>query len=444
MTVTVQVERDPIERSIPLEIAKIRILDFSPREHQLSEEHVQELMEDFVDEGQLTPVLVDSNTNGIVDGHHRLEATKRLGWKKIRAIYRKLSEEECHAYALKLNVFTKTLTPIEEANKIKILIEKYNWSTEKVGHWFRGKSKTWVSFRMRLAKVARPVQIRIQNENSNLTPSHAIWISDAPTPQMQEELAKYVDENQISVPETQRLVYELKARDWKFKRGLQHELEQQVSPSDADAEVVSAARDYRARNHLAPPLQKTGLIDLSRFHILHDTNPAIKLRFSEHLCRSCGAKVDSCPDCKGTKTISGFEFSWLVPEKTFLTSLVKDQVYINKMLRSEDKARCPEAREQRKSENMKHKEQLHRQREKKCYVMLSLLPRNGKMSTKDAIKAIIETNTGANGYYGAMKRLTNLKNSGFIGKETRTKASGFVWLEDKGRKFLEEHKQEIL
>ncbi len=64
---------------VPLESLRIH--------EQVIEEHVKELMEDIASRGVLIrPILVDAKTMIILDGHHRVEALRRLGKKLVPAI----------------------------------------------------------------------------------------------------------------------------------------------------------------------------------------------------------------------------------------------------------------------------------------------------------------------------------------------------------------------
>ncbi|MET1128572.1 MAG: ParB N-terminal domain-containing protein [Thermoproteota archaeon] len=64
---------------VPIELLK-------PHE-QVIEEHVRALAEDIASRGILIrPILVDSKTFTILDGHHRVEALRRLGARYVPAI----------------------------------------------------------------------------------------------------------------------------------------------------------------------------------------------------------------------------------------------------------------------------------------------------------------------------------------------------------------------
>jgi len=62
-------------------------LDSLRAHEQVVEEHVEELLEDIRCRGILIrPILVDKNTMVILDGHHRVEALRKLGARYIPAI----------------------------------------------------------------------------------------------------------------------------------------------------------------------------------------------------------------------------------------------------------------------------------------------------------------------------------------------------------------------
>lgn len=76
-----------------IELVPIDLL--KPHEQVISE-HVIELLEDISRRGILIkPVLVDEKTLVILDGHHRVEALKRLGAKLIPAVLVDYDDDNC-------------------------------------------------------------------------------------------------------------------------------------------------------------------------------------------------------------------------------------------------------------------------------------------------------------------------------------------------------------
>ncbi len=69
--------------------AKIAVvpIDSLKSHEQIVEDHVKELMNDIRKRGILIkPILVDAKTMIVLDGHHRVEALRRLGRKLIPAV----------------------------------------------------------------------------------------------------------------------------------------------------------------------------------------------------------------------------------------------------------------------------------------------------------------------------------------------------------------------
>ena len=79
LSASTKLRSNPRLELVPLESLRIH--------EQVIEEHVKELMEDIVSRGVLIkPILVDAKTLIILDGHHRVEALRRLGKRLIPAI----------------------------------------------------------------------------------------------------------------------------------------------------------------------------------------------------------------------------------------------------------------------------------------------------------------------------------------------------------------------
>lgn len=315
------------EQFVP--VSEIKILDYSPRDisnkKHIDEEHVNEIIEGFETDNQQTPVLINKNNMAIVDGHHRLEAALRLGWKFIRAVVRDLNDEECAFYALKRNIDTKTLTEVEEAKRIKKLVEKYGWTKVKIGKLFRGKSPEWVNFRMKLANLDPAVQEAI--EEKDITPSHGIFISEVPV-KFQPDFTEVIKAHEMTVTETKDWVLKLKAKDFKMKGTFEDELKAD-EPSEDEVAIVRSAHDYRDRMAMqSPSLLKTSIINLASFRLFKITKPVASFKLHDLTCKSCRAHVDKCPICRGDKVKKyGPEFvdiSFLANKKDVADAIEKD------------------------------------------------------------------------------------------------------------------------
>jgi ParB-like chromosome segregation protein Spo0J len=74
---------------------------YSPRDVRVDEDHVLALAEVF---DRLPPVVVDQRTMKVIDGVHRVEASRRLGRTEIRALLFSGSETEALVVAVQANV----------------------------------------------------------------------------------------------------------------------------------------------------------------------------------------------------------------------------------------------------------------------------------------------------------------------------------------------------
>jgi hypothetical protein len=81
--------------SYPIALVPLTVL--KPHEQDIPE-RVEALMRSLVEDGvQIKPILVDSKTLVILDGHHRVEALKRMGARYVAAVIVDYDDDECIA-----------------------------------------------------------------------------------------------------------------------------------------------------------------------------------------------------------------------------------------------------------------------------------------------------------------------------------------------------------
>jgi ParB family chromosome partitioning protein len=132
---------------------------------------------------------------------HRLEACRRLGWKKIPARVEEVSDEE----ALLLNVVENLqrnshINPVAEAQGYKRLIER-GWTMVQIAEKI-GKSCSYVSDRLRTLNRLHPrvrERLSFPRGKTRLTISRAEHLSLIEDPQQQLRLAELIDEEGMSV-----------------------------------------------------------------------------------------------------------------------------------------------------------------------------------------------------------------------------------------------------
>ena len=92
-------------RQAQAEVQLVRIADlvlgYSPRHEKLDEDHVQALLE-VID--RLPPIIVDERTMKVLDGMHRLEASRRAARTELPAVFFSGSETEALVVAIQANI----------------------------------------------------------------------------------------------------------------------------------------------------------------------------------------------------------------------------------------------------------------------------------------------------------------------------------------------------
>ena len=179
----------------------------------LNEKTVGELMESIRLNGLLQPITVKpvgEKQFRLVFGSHRLEAVRTLGWKKVPAIVREISDEESFLMSMTENLQRNAhVSPIAEARGYKYLISK-GWTIGEIARRI-GKSDSYVCNRMRILERLHPElrkQVEFPRGNSHLTLSHAEHLSTIREPSRQLELARLIRSQNLSMRELERLTRE--------------------------------------------------------------------------------------------------------------------------------------------------------------------------------------------------------------------------------------------
>ena len=195
-----------------------------PREGQprvlFDEEALQELADSIGKRGVLQPILVAPKGDHfeIVAGERRWRAAKMAGLLKIPAIVREFGEQELTEVALIENIQREDLNPIEEAQAYRQLMEDFRLKQDELAAKV-SKSRSAVANSLRLLKLDKHVQAMLME--GSLSEGHARALLGLDDKKKQLEAAKEIQEKQLSVRETERLVKKLNQpekeaeTDWK-------------------------------------------------------------------------------------------------------------------------------------------------------------------------------------------------------------------------------------
>lgn len=193
-----------IPRKEPEEI-EISLIDRNTNQPRkiFNEEQLQELAQSIKNCGLIQPIIVVKKNDRymIVSGERRWRASKIAGLKKVPVVIRNYTDAEIAEVALIENLQREDLNPIESANAIKELIEKFNLTQEQISEKI-GKSRSAVTNTLRLLSLTPEVIKLIQD--GKLSAGHGkilVAITDAET---QLKIANMAVDGKISVRELEK------------------------------------------------------------------------------------------------------------------------------------------------------------------------------------------------------------------------------------------------
>jgi len=145
---------EAIGRLIPIED-----LQPNPRQPRQSLGDLSELTASIREKGVLEPLLVRKvgNRHQIIAGERRYRAAVEAGLGEVPCVVRESSDSETMELALVENLQRKDLTPFEEADGLKALVDSYDYTHEMMAEKL-GKSRTSITEALSLA--AMPERVR--------------------------------------------------------------------------------------------------------------------------------------------------------------------------------------------------------------------------------------------------------------------------------------------
>ena len=190
-------------RTVPIEF--LRPSRFQPR-RTFDEHDIEALAASIRTRGVMQPLLVrggaddDSESFEIVAGERRWRAAQRAGLHELPVIVLQLSDREALEVALIENVQRQDLSPLEEAEGYRRLIDDFGHTQEALASAL-GKSRSHLANLLRLLGLPEPVRRML--ESGELSAGHARALLTATDPL---SLANTVVAQGLNVRQTERLV----------------------------------------------------------------------------------------------------------------------------------------------------------------------------------------------------------------------------------------------
>ena len=194
-------------RNVPVE--SLRPGKMQPR-LRIDDAALRELADSIREKGILQPILVrphpeDPAVYELIAGERRWRAAQLAQIHEVPVIVKELSDGEAMEIALIENLQRQDLSPVEEAEGYRRLMEEFHHTQQDMARVI-GKSRSHVANTLRLLALPGPVK-KLLDEGS-LTAGHARALLTADAP---EQLADQVVRNGLSVRETEKLAQTAKS-----------------------------------------------------------------------------------------------------------------------------------------------------------------------------------------------------------------------------------------
>jgi ParB family transcriptional regulator, chromosome partitioning protein len=197
------------EELAQLPVACLRAGKYQPRT-RIDEASLAELADSIRARGVIQPIVVRSvgaNQYEILAGERRWRAARIAGLERVPAVVRQVSDDAALGIGLIENIQREDLSPIEEANGLKRLIEEFRLTHEEVAQAI-GRSRAGVTNLLRLLELAPAVQEMLQDGRIDMGHARALL---SLSKSRQVEIAGQVAARGLSVRETERLVQQASA-----------------------------------------------------------------------------------------------------------------------------------------------------------------------------------------------------------------------------------------
>lgn len=173
------------------------------------DETLAELSASIAEHGLLQPIAVRPKPSGgylIVAGERRWRASRMAGLTEVPVIVKDVTDEQAMELALVENLQREDLDPVEEAAGIRELMTRCDLTQEQAARKL-GKSRSALANSLRLLSLPETVLELLKS--GFITIGHAKVVLGLPTPELQEEAAQIIADNQLNVRQAEALCKKL-------------------------------------------------------------------------------------------------------------------------------------------------------------------------------------------------------------------------------------------
>lgn len=176
---------------------------FQPRK-EFDGESIDELASSIQKNGLIQPLVVRPYQSyyQIITGERRFKACQLLEWSNIPCIVQEVSDAEMAIMALIENLQRENLSPVEEAQAYRQLLEMTDLTQAALAEQL-GKTQSSIANKIRLLSLSKPVQDALNNKL--ITERHGRAMLQLTAEQQEAILEKVVIKN-LNVKDTEKLI----------------------------------------------------------------------------------------------------------------------------------------------------------------------------------------------------------------------------------------------
>jgi ParB family chromosome partitioning protein len=199
------------ESDTKIETLPLREIEPDPGQPRktFDDETLAELSASIAEHGLLQPIAVRPKPSGgylIVAGERRWRASRMAGLTEVPVIVKDVTDEQAMELALVENLQREDLDPVEEAAGIRELMTRCDLTQEQAARKL-GKSRSALANSLRLLSLPETVLELLKS--GFITIGHAKVVLGLPTPELQEEAAQMIADNQLNVRQAEALCKKL-------------------------------------------------------------------------------------------------------------------------------------------------------------------------------------------------------------------------------------------
>ncbi len=214
---------------------------FQPRQY-FDDEALTSLTDSIRENGVLQPIIVRRHPDRaseyeIIAGERRWRASQKALLHEVPVVIRDFTDSQALEVAIVENVQRQDLSPLEEAEGYRRLMDEFSHTQEDLGRVV-GKSRSHIANTLRLLTL--PDEVKSFLDAGHLSAGHARALIGADNPA---SLAKRIFADGLSVRETERLI----------KKSKSGETDQ---PKKSAAQVVAASPDDNSAELRPVPFEK--------------------------------------------------------------------------------------------------------------------------------------------------------------------------------------------